>query len=156
MKRLRLRSARPSPGALAALCVAALLVATVAAMVATQRLRQEGTIVSRIKLREAPRDPGRYRICFQLPRDDVVEVAIVDDDERPVKVIRPYAPLDGDPPGDEGRPDSETVNCFDWDGTTDAGAPAPAGIYRLRVSLRAADRVGISGERLEIEPPEPR
>ena len=140
---------------LAAACVAALVVATVAAMVVTQRLRQEGTIVSAIKLKEAPRDPGRYRICFQLPRDDVVEVAMVDADERVVRVIRPAAPLDGDPPGDEGRPDDETVHCYDWDGAADNGAPVPPGVYRLRVSLRDADRVGISGERLEIEPPVP-
>jgi hypothetical protein len=144
------------PAVLAAVCVAALVAATVAAMVVTQRLRQEGTIVSRIKFREAANDPGRYRICFQLPRDDVVDVAVVEAaSEEPVKVILDEVALDGDPPGDEGRPDRETVHCFDWDGTTDAGVPAAPGNYRLRVALREADRVGISGERLEIEPPEP-
>ena len=153
MKRVasRLRSLA-SPGPLAAICVAALALAAVAAMVATQNLRQEGTVVSRIKLREAARDPGRYRICFQLPRDDLVEVAMVDAEERVVRVIAPEAPLEGDPPGDEGRPDRETVHCFDWDGTADDGVPVPPGRYRLRVSLREADRVAISGERLEVQP----
>lgn len=137
---------------LVAICIAALALATVAAMVSTQRLRKEGTIVSRIKLTEAARDPGRYRLCFQLPRDDLVEVAIVDEDERAVREILPPTSLDGDPPGDEGRPDSETVHCFDWDGAGDDGTPVPPGRYRLRVELHEADRVGISGERLEVKP----
>jgi hypothetical protein len=130
-------------------------VATVAAMVSTQRLRKEGTVVSKIKMKEAARDPGRYRICFQLPRDDVVSVAMVDEDERIVRELQAPTPLDGDPPGDEGRPESETVHCFDWDGASDDGVPVPAGRYRLRVELHEADRVGVSGERIEIEPPVP-
>ena len=140
---------------LAAICIAALALATVAAMVSTQRLRKEGAIVSRIKMTEAARDPGRYRVCFQLPRDDLVEVAIVDKEERVVREILPPTPLEGDPPGDEGRPDRETVHCFDWDGAGEEGVPVPPGRYRLRVELHEADRVGVSGERLEIEPPVP-
>ena len=130
--------------------MAVLLVGTVAAMVVTQRLRQEGPIISRIKLKEAALDPGRYRICFQLPRDDTVEVAIVDAGERAVRVLAADAPLQGDPPGDDGRPDKDTAHCYDWDGLDDDGAPVPPGSYRLQVSLSEADRVGISGERLEV------
>jgi hypothetical protein len=154
MKRvaLRLRSALASPGVLAALCVAALAVATVAAMVATQRLRQEGTVVSDIKMK-AP-EPGRYRICFQLPRDDTIEAEIVDAAERSVFVLaRGF--LEGDPPGDEGRPAKETAHCYDWDGRGEGGAPVAAGDYRLRVTLADADRVAVSGERITVEPPEP-
>lgn len=140
---------------LAAICVALLVAGTVAAMVATQRLRQEGPVISRIKLKEAALDPGRYRICFQLPRDETVEVAIVDADEDPVRTIVANARLQGDPPGDEGRPDKETAHCYDWDGLGDSGVPVPPGGYRLRVTLLDADRGGVSGERLEIRAPEP-
>jgi hypothetical protein len=137
---------------LAAICVAALAVATVATMVATQRLRQDGTVVSDIKMKVP--EPGRYRICFQLPRDDTVEAAIVDDAERPVFVLaRGF--LQGDPPGDEGRPTKETAHCYDWDGRGDDGVPVAAGEYRLRVSLAEADRVAVSGERLTVESAEP-
>ena len=148
MKRvaLRLRSA------LAVVCVAALALASVAAMVATQRLRQEGTVVSDIKMKTP--EPGRYRICFQLPRDDTVEAEIVDAVERPVFVLASGF-LEGDPPGDEGRPAKETAHCFDWDGRASDGVPVAPGEYRLRVTLADADRVAVSGERLTVEPPEP-
>lgn len=150
--RLRLRSTLASPGVLVAICVAALAVATVATMVVTQRLRQEGTVVSDIKMKVP--EPGRYRICFQLPRDDTVEAEIVDADERPVFALASGF-LEGDPPGDEGRPAKETAHCYDWDGRDAAGVPVAAGEYRLRVSLAEADRVAVSGEKLTVEPPEP-
>jgi flagellar hook assembly protein FlgD len=49
--------------------------------------------------------------------------------------------------------DRASRHCFNWDGRDDAGNPVPPGVYRLRLSLRDADRVAISGERLTI--PEP-
>jgi hypothetical protein len=131
---------------LAAICVAALVVGTVAAMAVTQRLRQEGPIASEIKLK-AP-EPGRYRICFQTPRDDTYEVAMVDSEERVARVLAPDAPLEGDPSFKK-----LSAHCFDWDGAGDDGVAVAPGEYRLRLSLEEADRVAISGERVTVTAP---
>ena len=129
--------------------MAALLIGTVAAMTLTQRLRQEGPIARDIKLKSKP--GPRYRICFRTPRDDTVEVAIVDDAERVVRVL-----ADGPLPessGDEGPDGKPPAHCFDWDGTDESGEPAPPEYYRLRVTLHEAGRSGISGEKLRITEP---
>jgi hypothetical protein len=122
---------------LAAVVVALLLAATAGAMVLTQHLRDEGPVASSIywKVRPGP----RYRVCFLLTRDDTVKVSVVDLDDRPVAVL-------GDGPLQGG----DAPHCFDWDGTTAAGAPAAPGIYHLQLDLRDADRVAVSGEKVRI------
>jgi hypothetical protein len=138
----------PGPARLVAICVAALLLGTVAAMVVTQHLRQEGPIASNIHFKTTEEE-GRYRVCFRTPRSDTYEVAIVSASETVVRVLAPAAPLEGESSSD----DKSDAHCFDWDGLNDQGAPAPAGLYRLRVSLEDADRSGISGEKLRIDAP---
>lgn len=129
--------------------MAALLVATVAAMTLTQRLRQEGPIARDIKLKTKP--GPRYRICFRTPRDDTVEVAIVDDAEQVVRVLAD-GPL-SESGGDEGPDGKSEAHCFDWDGTDQSGESVPPEYYRLRVTLRDAGRSGISGEKLRVTEP---
>jgi hypothetical protein len=135
-----------NPRVLAAVCVAALLAGTVGALVLTQRLRQEGPIVTDIRLKTP--EPGRYRVCFQTPRDDRFEVAIVDSNDEAVRVLAADVSLEGD-----STPDKQSAHCFDWDGTGEGGTIVGPGEYRLRVFLRGADRTGISGERLTITAP---
>ena len=121
----RIAGSRPSPTTLAAICVAVFLVGMVAAMVLTQRLRSEGPIASQIafKADEGP----RYRVCFQTPRDDTFEVAIVDasGDRRPRAGRRRRAR------GGTRAADKASAHCFDWDGLDDRPAPrrrpAPTG-----------------------------
>lgn len=128
------------PGVLAAICVAALVLGAAAAMVATQRLRQEGPIAENIRLKTKP--DRRYRACLRPTRSDRFELAIVDSSDRVVRVLVPDAPLEED-----------RAACFDWDGVAGDGTPVPAGIYRLRLTLREADRVAVSGEKLTIVAP---
>lgn len=125
---------------LVAICVAALALGAAGAMVLTQRLRQEGPIAENIRLKTKPEN--RYRACLRPTRSDHFELAFVDGSDRPVRILVPDAPLEAD-----------RAHCFDWDGLTDGGAPAPAGIYRLRLTLREADRVAVSGEKLTITTP---
>jgi hypothetical protein len=127
--------------AIAALTVAALLTATAGAMVLTQQLRDEGPVASSIHWKTRP--GPRYRVCFRLTKDDRVRVAVVDPDDRQVRVLAD-APLEG----------GDTPHCFDWDGTTSAGQPVTPGRYHLQLSLQRADRVAVSGERLRIYGPE--
>jgi hypothetical protein len=123
--------------------VAALVVGTVAAMALTQRLRQEGPVVSRIKLKTA--EGPRYRVCFQVPRDDTYDVALVDREEAVVKTLAADAALDG-----TRTPDKESAHCYDWDGVADSGAAVAPGVYRLQLTLESDGRSVVSGERLRI------
>jgi flagellar hook assembly protein FlgD len=118
--------------------VALLVAGTAAAIVLTQHLRHDGPVASAIhwKTRTGP----RYRVCFRLTRDDTVQVAVVNSDDRVVRVLASPEALAG----------SDTAHCFGWDGRDDAGQPAPPGRYHLQLSLEDADRVAVSGERLTI------
>jgi flagellar hook assembly protein FlgD len=127
--------------------VAILLIATAAAMTLTQRLRQEGPIARDIKFKT--REGPRYRVCFRTPRDDTVEVAIVDDAEQVVRILA-HEPLP-ESGGADGPDEKPPAHCFDWDGTDESGQPVPSEFYRLRITLEDADRSGISGEKLRVE-----
>ena len=122
---------------IAALTVAALLIATAGAMVLTQHLRDEGPVAGSIHWKTRP--GPRYRVCFRLTRNDQVRVAVVDPEDRQVKLLAD-APLAG----------GDTPHCFDWNGRSDSGKPVPPGRYHLQLSLERADRVAVSGERLRI------
>lgn len=126
--------------------MAILLTATAAAIVETQHLRDEGPVVSATKLKT--RHGGGYRVCFRLTRDDTVQVAVVNAADQEVRVLAAAAPLKGSDSG----PDTPKAgaHCFDWDGTDASGQPAPAGVYRMRLSFRRADRVLTPGEHLTI------
>jgi hypothetical protein len=124
---------------LAAITVAALLAGTAAAMVWTQHLRDQGPVASAIHWKTRP--GPRYRVCFRLTKDDRVRVAVVDPNDRQVRLLADSSLHGGDTP-----------HCFDWDGATDAGVPAPPGRYHLQLQLQRAGRVAVSGERLRIYP----
>jgi hypothetical protein len=117
--------------------VALLLVGTAGAIVLTQHLRDEGPVVSSIHWKTRP--GPRYRACFLLTRDDRVEVSVVDQSDRAIRVLADRELQGGDDP-----------HCFDWDGRTSSGQPAAPGPYRLRFSLARADRTAVSGEHLTI------
>jgi hypothetical protein len=117
--------------------VAALVAGTATAMVVTQSLRSDGPIATNIRLKVKP---DRYRPCFRLTKDDVVDVAIVDSQGRVIRDLAHDEPLQGE----------DAAHCYDWDGLDQNGKLVPAGRYRLRLSLAEADRVATSGERLRI------
>jgi flagellar hook assembly protein FlgD len=126
--------------------VAILLVATAAAIVETQHLRDQGPVVSSTKLKT--RRDGGYRVCFRLTRDDTVQVAVVDAADQEVRVLASAAKLTGS----DSAPDKPKAgaHCFDWDGTDASGQPVAAGVYRMRLSFKRADRVLVPGEHLTI------
>jgi hypothetical protein len=125
---------------IAAVVVALLLAATAGAMVLTQHLRDEGPVASSIHWKTRP--GPRYRVCFRLTRDDTVRVTVVDPADNPVRVL-----------GDSALHGGDTPHCFDWDGTSASGEPAPPGRYHLELTLERADRIATSGERLRIYGP---
>jgi FlgD Ig-like domain len=121
------------------MAVAALLAGSAAAIVVTQHLRDEGPVATSIHWKKRP--GPRYRVCFRLTRDDTVEASVVDATNRVVRTV-----------ADEPLRGGDTPHCFDWDGRDSTGRAAPPGPYHLRLSLRDADRVAFSGERLNISP----
>ena len=132
--------------------MAGLVVGVVAAMAFTQSLRKEGPIASEIRFKDKRSGDG-YRVCFRLPRDDIVDVEIVaSGSHEVVKVLADRARLEGgsnDSDGD-GEEDDGNVHCWAWDAADDAGAPVGEGVYRLRLTLNEANRSGVSGESLRI------
>jgi hypothetical protein len=140
-------SERSRPVALiSALVVLFLLVATGAAIVVTQHIRDEGPVVTSTRLKA--RHGGGYRACFQLTRDDTVQVAIVDASDRVVRILAPAAQLSGS----DSAPNTPKAgaHCFDWNGTDATGQPVPAGIYRMRLGFQRLDRVLTPGEHRTI------
>jgi hypothetical protein len=123
--------------------VAVFLAGIAAGMVLTQRLRSEGPVVSRIAFKAKP-GPS-YRVCFQTPRDETFDVVLVDVDGLPVAVLAKGVELEGDD-----SPDKDSAHCFDWDGLTGDGRPAPRGNYRLGLVLYGEDRTVVSGEKLRV------
>jgi hypothetical protein len=119
------------------LVVSLLLAATATAIVVTQHLRDEGPVVSDIHWKTRP--GPRYRACFLLTRDDRVTVSVVDFSDRSIRVL-----------GDRDLPGGDAPHCFDWDGRTSSGQPAPPGPYHLRFTLQRAGRTATSGEHLTI------
>jgi hypothetical protein len=131
-------SARSRSAALISLLVVLfLLVATAAAIVLTQHLRDEGPVVSAIHWKTRP--GPRYRACFLLTRDDRVKVSVVDFSDNQIRVLSDSELEGGDAP-----------HCFNWDGKTSAGQPAHVGPYHLKFDLERADRTAVSGEHLTI------
>jgi flagellar hook assembly protein FlgD len=125
--------------------VAALVVGTVAALSVNQKLRRDGTVARSIKFERLPSEDGakrRVRVSFRLAETDEVEVAVVDADGEVVRVLATARRLEGD----------DTRHRFFWDRREKDGDPAPAGRYRLRLTLSDADRVATSGERFVIKP----
>lgn len=119
------------------LAVSFLLVATAAAIVVTQHLRDQGPVASSFHWK---RRPGpRYRACFLLTRADKVQVSVVDYADRPVRVL-----ADGELEG------GDAPHCFDWDGRSSSDQPVAPGPYHLQLSLERADRTAVSGEHLTI------
>lgn len=109
-------------------------------MVVTQRVRSEGTVVSDIRMKTKETDGVvRYRTCFRTPRDDTFEVALVNRDDVPVRVLASAAPLDAD-----------EAQCYDWDGRDEGGSPVAFGAYRLQLTRERDGLVLISGEKLHV------
>jgi len=111
----------------------AIVFLSAAAFVWTQVLKQEDAPVGGIEIDRALR-PGCdcprevANLSFVLERAQPLTATVIDDDGAPVRVLLDGALRAG------GR---ETLT---WDGTDDAGRPAPNGDYRLELDLSAPDR----------------
>jgi hypothetical protein len=149
----------PPADPLAPWVFAALVLACFAAFVITQRLKHTPTAVQSFKLTPifSPNPTGHIkaeRISFKLAKADEVTVTILDSDEDEVATLvrdRPvtrYKQFSLRWNGREGQARGYTV-LGGADGTTivvpvNTGRPAPAGEYRVKVSLREQHRSVLS------------
>ena len=108
--------------------VSFLLAATAGAIVVTQHLRDQGPVVSSTRIKKRRSGP-HYRVCFQLTRDDTVQVAVVDASDSVGPGAGRGRPLTGSDSAPDDTPKAG-AHCFDWDGTNAAGQPVPPGVYR--------------------------
>jgi len=131
---------------------ALLVVATFGAFFVAQRLKATPSLVLEAEARPlfSPNQDGRKdraRWSFMLKRDDQMSVRVVDEDGEVVRTL-----ADGE------ETEAYDRQIFDWDGTTDEGAMAPDGTYRIRLSLRRQGRSITVARAVEKDtvPPNPR
>ncbi|MBA2262944.1 MAG: hypothetical protein H0W03_09795, partial [Solirubrobacterales bacterium] len=113
---------------------ALVVVATFSAFFVAQRLKATPSLVLDAKARPlfSPNQDGRKdraRWSFMLKREDQMSVRVVDDDGEVVRTLT-----------DGRQTEAYDRQAFEWDGTTDEGAMAPDGTYRLRLALRRQGR----------------
>jgi hypothetical protein len=143
---------------------ALLVVATVAAFAAAQRLKREPLILDKVTFHPlvkgqtviTPNGDGHAdlaRIRFRLTRSDRGIVQVIDSEDRAVRTFtvkvlsRRKRVLERLPPG--ARLPSYKVLAVRWNGRT-GGRPAPTGPYRLRVKLLGEDRTLVPGGRIRV------
>ena len=128
-----------------------LVVATFFAFFAAQRLKSAPQVaaITRATLHFSPngddrQDAAEFRV--RVREDDDVTATIVDADDNDVKRLVAGEPVRANRPFD-----------VRWDGTTDAGEPAPEGVYRLRLSMRHGGRAVTlkPGTQVDLTAPNP-
>jgi hypothetical protein len=144
---------------------ALLVVATLAAFAAAQRLKREPLILDKVTIHPlvngqtaiTPNGDGHAdlaRIRFRLTRSDHGVVQIINRNDDAVRALtvkvlsRRNRVLERLPPG--ARLPSYKVLAVRWNGRTGGGRPAPTGPYRLRVRLLGEDRTLVPGGRIRV------
>ncbi|HEU0024300.1 MAG TPA: N,N-dimethylformamidase beta subunit family domain-containing protein [Thermoleophilaceae bacterium] len=125
---------------------ALLVVATIAAFVATQQLKGEDPLVLRFSakpLRFSPNGDGwrdGTRIGFDLSEPARVSFSVMDTEGHEVRRLVDDRELEGD-----------TKHRFPWNGRDDEGARVPDGVYRMRVVRRDEGRVIDSAKEVVVD-----
>jgi hypothetical protein len=150
---------------LAPLIFALLLVATLGAFAAAQRLKREPLILDKLTLGPlvrgeplvSPNGDGcreAARISFRLSVDDRGRVEIIDKDERtvrtlPVDVLNKRGRVAESVPAGGTMPAYMTLRMR-WNGRDGSGRVVSTGPYRLRVVLIGEDRSLVPLERIRV------
>jgi N,N-dimethylformamidase beta subunit-like protein/flagellar hook capping protein FlgD len=131
---------------------AALVLATLGAFFAAQRIKNSPPVVQDIGRLPvfSPNGDGRFdreRITFRIRETDEITVDVVDDSGEPVRRLLEGRLVHG----------HEDLVTLKWDGRTDAGDRAPDGIYRVRVALGRQGRSIVVPKSfvLDTTPPRP-
>ncbi|MFN2611873.1 MAG: FlgD immunoglobulin-like domain containing protein [Solirubrobacterales bacterium] len=137
-----------SPGRWAPpLLVAALVLATFAALYSNQRVRRQGLVLDSIHVTStfSPDGDGhhdRARISFRVKGPDQIDLTMIDANGRPIRRLATDRLLA-----------DRQITVFRWDGRTDAGRPAPPGAYTLRVEELRRGRTITPSEQITLLAP---
>jgi hypothetical protein len=121
-------------------------VACVAGLLIDQRIRRDGLVVDRIRVDESftPNGDGHddtAGISFRIKGPDRIDLDLIDASGHVVRHLAVRRLLA-----------DHKVTRFVWDGRTDAGAMAPAGVYTLRIRELGRDRTITPGEETVLVP----
>ncbi|HEX8123447.1 MAG TPA: FlgD immunoglobulin-like domain containing protein [Solirubrobacteraceae bacterium] len=137
---------------LAAGVFAALVVATFAAFLVAQRLKNEPSVVQRVMGARvfSPNHDSRFdrmRVSFTLSETDEVRAAVIDDQGDVVATIAESLKIT-----------KWRQARVSWDGRTDDGERAPDGRYRIRLTLERQGRTVTLRRSISLDttPPRPR
>jgi flagellar hook assembly protein FlgD len=122
----------------------ALLLASLSALYLNQRIRRDGLVLDSIHVtpRFSPNGDGdhdRARISFRIKGPDEIDLDVLDSSGDRVRRLAAGRTL-----GDR------VVTRFRWDGRTDAGGEAPAGVYTLRIRERRRERTVTPSEQIAL------
>jgi hypothetical protein len=124
-----------------------LVIATIAAMFVTQRVRRHGLVLDKIKVTETftPDDEegDRAVIRFRLTRAETVDITVLDSNDDEIATVVE----------DEPHSDHKLLRFY-WNGFEDDGEPAPPGTYSLRIFLEGRHRTITPSETITLVPPE--
>jgi hypothetical protein len=123
-----------------------LVIATIAAMFVTQRVRRHGLVLDKIKVTETftpdgDNDADKAVIRFRLTRAETVDITVLDSDDDEVATVAE----------DEPHSDHKLLRFY-WNGFEDDGAAAPPGTYSLRIFLEGRDRTITPSETITLVP----
>jgi N,N-dimethylformamidase beta subunit-like protein/flagellar hook capping protein FlgD len=130
---------------------ALLVLATVAAFVVTQQLKDEFPLVLRFAAKPSAISPNgdrvrdRTKVGFDLSEPAKVSFSIVNSDGNEVRRLV-----------DERRVAGDAKHRFSWNGRDDEGRIVPDGSYRMRVIRRDEGRVINSGRKIRVDTRPPR
>lgn len=127
--------------------MAALVLATLAALYSNQRIRRDGLVLDAIHVIRAFSPDGnghrdRAKISFRIKGPDEINLDVLDANGRLVRRLATARLL----------PNRE-VTVFHWDGRTETGALAGPGTYTLRVHELRRDRTITPGEQIRLVAP---
>ena len=137
------------PSRLAAAVFLLLVVATIGAFFAAQRLKHQDPLL-RYRASDRAFSPNgdgvkdTARIRFRLPEADEVTVTVLDEDGGRVAQLATTKPV------------GKGAQLFRWDGRTDNGLLAPEDEYRVRVGLRDEGRTNTLPHEIKLDLKAPR
>lgn len=124
--------------------VAALVLASVTALIVNQRLRADGLVIEAVHI-ESDFSPSSgvdalAEVDFRVKDADHVDVDIVDKDGQLVQRLTENKAV-----GDDG------VVEVSWNGADEDGKTAPEGLYTLRIRLRERERTITPAAEISLE-----
>jgi hypothetical protein len=129
--------------------IAALIVASIGALVHNQRLRRDGLVLDRVNVTSVFTPNGDQNgdiaeIHFRIKGPDRVRVEVLDSAGHPVRLLAKARQMA-----------DRHSRRFLWNGNDDLARPSPAGDYTLRIKILGRDRTVTPEQQIVLVRPRP-